>query len=154
MSLSLHLSFLCRFIPGCTTGAWAPEEGGVGEEEARRAPDKEGTGAGWYHQTESKEKESGDGAGGCGEWSRDTEVYFTATYRSHALFVSVCPAVSPIMLTFKCSVSLYLRATSIARSQTGCVTFKTRRSFRRQSWIWPIKGQRHASRTLTTCRNS
>ena len=49
------------FFVGCTAGARAPEEGGVGEEAARRTPDKERTGAGRRHQVESQEKEPGDG---------------------------------------------------------------------------------------------
>lgn len=42
----LHFSVLCGFNPGCTAGARAPEEGGVGEEAERRAQDKEGAGEG------------------------------------------------------------------------------------------------------------
>lgn len=40
------LTSVCPFILGCTAGARASEKRGVGEEEERRAPVKEGTGAG------------------------------------------------------------------------------------------------------------
>lgn len=71
------------------------------------------------------------------------EVYFIAAsiyaYCNHALHVQLC-LTDHAHIKFSVIFFPYLRVTSTARFQIGCETFKTRRNFRKQSWIGPIKG--------------
>lgn len=63
-------------------------------------------------------------------------VYFRSTDKMLTDVLSFYSGVFHSLLSFThLSSSFCLRVTSIVRSQTGCVTFRTRRNFRGQSWI-------------------